>query len=650
MSITFGIILIFLMASVLLNNINVNNTDAFSGSWSAFERLVAPACQGRLAHAPIISYLLAILGVMIVPLLTSVFTNSLLSMEKKFNEGRINFRLRNHIVLIGDGDLAISVIKELVGNNVIKILTSGNVCELRQRLAIDFDDRKLDRIIILSGSTADERNLCRMDLADAKGLYVVGDDNSGNRDVCNLNTLECVVRVLKSIHTRKERLLGFVLFEHKSSMGIYQVASVNWEMEGLLDFLPLYSYGLWARKVLINRNVRVNEDNSDYLPLEGIYCLDGNSRKRVHLVIAGMDEMGLALALEAAHIAHYPNFVTKHIKTRITFIDDNADVVMKELMAEYRSLFDLSVWHYSEGIEARYGRLFNENDWKKYDGAGIGEDFLDIEWEFIKGGVFDNAVCDYLSEAAADTDNILTVAVCYDDAHQSVAASLSLPECVRDNASQILVYQKDGDSLIRNVSNGDKSCNGVFSKLRAFGTTTDTYVYEKNILTAAKMIHYVYSNSDRLSGSDMETILSVSENEINEMWNHASSSKTLAAAHWSNIYNAASLWTKIRNVSGGELVTGSLSEDKVETLLRVEHARWNMEQLLLGFRPVTKADLNKDIWRSEVCRELKRRMVHVDIRSFESLEKEDFDSIYYDRILTEAIPLINGYLEKTVCR
>ena len=52
--------------------------------------------------------------------------------------------------------------------------------------------------------------------------------------------------------------------------------------------------------------------------------------------------MGIALAIEAAHIAHFPNFKTHRKKTRITFIDREARREMDFFMGRYRHLFDLS--------------------------------------------------------------------------------------------------------------------------------------------------------------------------------------------------------------------------------------------------------------------------------------------------------------------
>lgn len=71
----------------------------------------------------------------------------------------------------------------------------------------------------------------------------------------------------------------------------------------------------WAQQVLVNRKY----SNLVYpaIDREGI---GADSNKRVHFVVIGMNQMGLAMATTVAHIAHFPNFKTKHKKTKITFI------------------------------------------------------------------------------------------------------------------------------------------------------------------------------------------------------------------------------------------------------------------------------------------------------------------------------------------
>ena len=73
----------------------------------------------------------------------------------------------------------------------------------------------------------------------------------------------------------------------------------------------------------------------DYVPITR-----QDSDRFVHFVIIGMSKMGQAMALQAAHIAHFPNYKRK--KTKITFIDRDGRVEMNEFKQKCGELFKVS--------------------------------------------------------------------------------------------------------------------------------------------------------------------------------------------------------------------------------------------------------------------------------------------------------------------
>lgn len=76
-----------------------------------------------------------------------------------------------------------------------------------------------------------------------------------------------------------------------------------------------------------------------------------------------------------------------------------------------------------------------------------------------------------------------------------------------------------------------------------------------------------------------------------------------------------------------------LSEDEIETLAEVEHNRWNVEKLFMGFRPANKEE-RKLSSQDDKRKELKDRGIHPDIMPYEYLDKETKD---IDRNLTRNI-------------
>lgn len=85
--------------------------------------------------------------------------------------------------------------------------------------------------------------------------------------------------------------------------------------------------------------------------MEGIEGIGPDSDRYVHLFIVGMSRMGVVMGIEAAHLAHYPNFGTKNIRTKITFIDKDSAEEKDFFMGRFKNLFELSHWRYGTVTE-----------------------------------------------------------------------------------------------------------------------------------------------------------------------------------------------------------------------------------------------------------------------------------------------------------
>jgi hypothetical protein len=121
-------------------------------------------------------------------------------------------------------------------------------------------------------------------------------------------------------------------------------------------------------------------------------------------VFVGTTNFAVAFAMEAAHVLHFPNFDNKDKKTLITFIDKNADKEKDEFIIRNRHFFEVQPYYYydltsdeKEDMEPQGIRT----DFLKFEGKNA--DFLDVEFEFIKGDVFSKKVQDKISGWADDT-------------------------------------------------------------------------------------------------------------------------------------------------------------------------------------------------------------------------------------------------------
>ena len=127
--------------------------------------------------------------------------------------------------------------------------------------------------------------------------------------------------------------------------------------------------------------------------------IDKNSKRTVHFVLYGMTAVSYALSTTAAHLCHFPNFVTvdekgnfgenKERRTKITLIAPNIQEEMAYLTAHLNSLFSISKC-------SVYGKDWvSDEDAKPWDNKSTMEkvgDFLDIEWEFVDGSIADQKI------------------------------------------------------------------------------------------------------------------------------------------------------------------------------------------------------------------------------------------------------------------
>ena len=86
----------------------------------------------------------------------------------------------------------------------------------------------------------------------------------------------------------------------------------------------------------------------------------------------------------------------------------------------------------------------------------------------------------------------------------------------------------------------------------------------------------------------------------------------------------------------------ALSKDEIHLLAEVEHNRWSVEKLLLGYRPTTAeedAKIERDV---ALKKQLRERKIHYDLRAFNDLRADATGKNVnvYDLALIQGIPLI----------
>ena len=564
------------------------------------------------------------------------------------------------ITIIGAHETVPKIIRQSLNSNpdinYILLQTNRNVEEIRAQLSSYLTDKEEQKVIIYSGSRTSKDNLKELHInaVNTMEVFILGDSMEdcqyeNNHDALNMNCLNIIADLLRedsdvsSNRSKKDtpKLTCRVMFEYQTSFSIFQYSDISNKIKDIINFKPLNFYELWSQRVLVNTQLSFDSpDYSGYLPLEGKIPIGYDSDDTVHFIIVGMSRMGVALGIEAARLAHYPNFVrNSKLKTRITFIDKNCHTEMKYFKGRFKELFALSPWRELKENED-IGQL-DEEKWNidnlTIDKHYLGDDFIDIEWEFINRGIEDDDVHRYLQHQAKDKHKRLTIAICLPNDNASVAAALYLPEKVYENAIQVLVYQYHNSSVIDNISINNRM-NQYYKQLKAFGMMNEAYDVE--------LIH-IQELAAQILGNEYYNMYKqvVKQRGIKEIQVNSNRGKSHIAKYWSNVYNANSIWTKLRSIgSDGSSIN---SEKDIHNLAIVEHNRWVIEQLLMRYRYLTPEEQEKAMHSLEYKEELKGcKMAHLDICSYERLCEVDPGIFYLDvgfiRIIPQITRLINS--------
>jgi len=679
------------------------------------------------------SAIIAILGVFLLNgLLVSSLVGWIDSRKEKWLKGEVRYK-RSHLgkyryaVVIGANEIAASVITNLLtppkvgeisykceGNNKYVVLqTSRDVELVRSELASHLSEKDLKKVIIYKALRDSEKELEKLYIEYSTEIYVLGestliDGGETYHDAMNMRCVNLIANMLEKTKNKREKekertswsakKVCKVMFEYQTTASIFQFSDVSQTIKNNLNFIPFNRYESWARKVMVDGLYK----DIQYIPLEG-NGIPEKSLDFVHFVIVGMSKMGIAMGVEALLQAHYLN--SEIARTRITFIDSNADLEMAFFKGRYANLFELIRNRYIDtsynGYDIPWDDPMKEDVCKWKHLSEDGENFLDVEIEFLKGKIESEGVRNCLKRISDDKSAKLTIAICLTHTHQAIASSLYLPIEVykNDRLQQIWVYQRESEDIISNLNN---ECNDLrYKKLRPFGMLYGEYMSDRTLYLKALLVNTAYDIANGYNKVGWPNDISNKKDEGYKVAKMSWKKSTMTVdKKWSNKYYADSIYIKIRNIlynneaySSYERVKKSLLEDLNNTTSTIEkalfenqlplaiceHNRWNVQQLLLGYSPCDEEldlifrernELGEDTEqvRAKYCAWKKNHLfstelvenkrikedvkesalrVHPNICSYNHLSKVDSGAKKYDADLNRAIPkiisIVDGY-------
>ena len=392
-----------------------------------------------------------------------------------------------------------------------------------------------------------------------------------------------------------------------------QLQTTDWN-EGIRERVDVYPFSMdevWSRQVRLDHEpITVQSDS------------------HAHLVIFGMSQMGEMVAMNAAQMAHFPNYVRDHsLRTRITLVDPHAIGLSKSFVNRYRHLFDNSFYRVVKPDEPDAVRMFHK---PMYD--GLREDFVDVEWEFVQASVGDVALREKLIRWVHDERQQLTIVMAHDDDNRNVSETMLLPEDI--GRLGVPVYVRTAFPLSFDHS----------SHIRPFGMVDQGYDVTLPLVRMAMNVNHVYDRCYADNYEDWSGQLRYAV-EIDPQARDASWARLKNVKRMSSIYNAMNIPVKLRSIglSEGEWDKFyDIPQQDIELLAQVEHNRWSVEELIMGWRPCTDEErqaVEADIDKKE---ELKKLRIHYDLCAYSELklDKTGKPVTIYDLCLCSCLPLI----------
>lgn len=507
---------------------------------------------------------------LLVALLSLILSNRL----DNYRKGLSRYHFDNHILVLGGSHEVVNLFLNpdslsIIQNRTILILTDGDARQLREYLLANLpDSARALPFVIYHGQRTNQATLRSCQIELASHIFIFGEDYETDHDSLNI----ACWNAMRHLRSQATQIAQCYLYVDQYISG-QLLRSLPQESHTNLETTVINRYESLARQTLIS-----NADPSGHLTLDRL-LLAADSTRFVHLVVVGMTPMGTAFAATAAQICHFPNYnpaAPRPLRTRITFIDPRADQLIDHFKTRCQSLFRLS--HITLRTDA--------NGWQSARPDTDYGDFLDIEWEFLKGDVSHEWIYRNLDSYTRDENQVLSIAFCHDTAQRNLTEALSLPASYfslgdsgePNTASPVVYLFQPGNGTVALAAKNEIP---RYHNLVPFGMnngSSDPFMSAS--ILHAKRYNYVCHKVD--NGKAITTVPSETQ-ALNSLWCQLSIAEKSSAIHAGDILPVLMRNTALPYCEPNIPIADN---NLLDTLARIYHQRWIIEMLLEGYAPL----------------------------------------------------------------
>ena len=463
-------------------------------------------------------------------------------------------------------------------------------------------------------------------------IYIYSEQNADISVADNIVIKEYqkVANEYRSIENNGNKLRVHLILRSQALVNVLRRLPLE---KSVAENIELYAYtieDLWSMNILgvrFGSNSFINRTS-----------IRPESNERVHLVLFGASALAESLVINSALTLHFPNYCRDNtLRTRITWVSDDIND-FNRFKQQYHNLLENS---YRRNIIVNGNDVSVNTFAPKYSNERL--DFVDIEWEFVECQSYSDIMSYKLNKWSQDEEQQLTIALCYDDEERNLNESLSI-SIRKDNSIPILIKVKD-DTSIQLIKQSNS-----YKQLVPIGMRDTIHKDMTDFIRMGQYINYAYckmrditSEEKKLGATEMLVATDIpSEEDLQKLWNNP---KLTTAKRWSNIYNAFALTTKLRSLGYSNEDREKLyaiNDKDVDIMAEVEHNRWSVEELILGYVPTSMEEHKEIIADNKKREQYKAEFKHDDLRNYSELgvDNTGLRVARYDIGLTRTLPLI----------
>lgn len=415
--------------------------------------------------------------------LVAVLTNGFRNRINKFELGDVRLSFRNHILIFGYNDVALGIIKDslnemksskrIIGRDIV-VVVGNNVTQVREDIKGKIGSHS--NVYVMHNNGLNKDDIKSFHPSHAHVVYIVGSQAEDvNSDLENLNLLMDLRTILFDSTNKNLTTVNIYLNNPSSSLYLIDFHNYSFFTEKGINVNIRNTIERWARRIIIDTQ---NEWPSNKIARRRSNPLDPTTPEMSHIIIFGMNKIGETVAVTAAKLCHFANFITKGVKTKITVIDKDFGWNRGLLSGLYSDFMELCEYEVKVSDEKGL-RSVKKNE--------IDNNLTDIKWEFIESIPDNEFLSQHIETACNEQNSTVSIVVCGDNEAENYELAFNLPKVIYDNDIPIWLYSKV-DQKMNSFLRGT-----MYSNIIPWGIDSVDTIKEMPEEKLAKLFNYFHS-------------------------------------------------------------------------------------------------------------------------------------------------------------